>query len=207
MYKGITLDVHKGINMLTKNESKVLGMLLMRFKEEYSINQIAKKCGLSPNGAMKIARKFENLGILKVKKIANISSYQINFENQKTKSILELALIPDLEGRVKFRMEDLRELKEVSDICIIFGSYIQEKKEPNDLDVFFVVKEKNFEKYKELSRKIYKTIPIKVQDVLQTEEDLKNNILEHDNVITEIFRKGIILWGQDKIINLIENAR
>jgi hypothetical protein len=193
--------------MITKNESKVLRMLLMAFGEDYSINYISKECNLAPNGAMKILRKFERLGVLRVKKVANISSYKINFDNPRTKSMLELALIPEIAGRVKFRMEDLILLKEITEICIIFGSYIEEKKNPNDLDIFFVIKEKNFEEYNELSKKIYKTIPVKVQDVLQTEEDLRKNIVKHDNVIIEIFRKGVILWGQDKLIKLIENGR
>jgi len=179
----------------------------MAFGEDYSINYISKECNLAPNGAMKILRKFERLGVLRVKKVANISSYKINFDNPRTKSMLELALIPEIAGRVKFRMEDLILLKEITEICIIFGSYIEEKKNPNDLDIFFVIKEKNFEEYNELSKKIYKTIPVKVQDVLQTEEDLRKNIVKHDNVIIEIFRKGVILWGQDKLIKLIENGR
>ena len=193
--------------MITKNESKVLRMLLMALGENYSINYIAKQCNLSPNGALKILKKFESLGVLKLKKVANISSYKINFDNNKTKSILELTLIDEISGRLKFRMEDLNQLKNITDICIIFGSYIEEKKNPNDLDIFFVIKEKNFDRYKELSKKIYQTIPIKVQDVLQTEEDLNKNIIKEDKVITEILRKGVILWGQDKIIKIIENGR
>jgi predicted nucleotidyltransferase len=193
--------------MITKNESKVLRMVLMAFGEEYSINQIAKQCNLAPNGAFKILKKFENAGVLVVRKIANINSYHINFENPKTRSMLELALIDEVFGRVKFRMEDLKTLKDITEVGVIFGSYIGEKKDPNDLDIFFAIKEKNFDKYKELSRKIYQTMPLKVQDVLQTEEDIRKNIIKHDNVIIEIFRKGIVLWGYDKIIEIIENAR
>jgi hypothetical protein len=193
--------------MITKNESKVLRMILMALGEDYSINYISRECSLAPNGALKILRKFERLGVLKVKKVANISSYKINFENNKTKSMLELALISEISGKLKFRMDDLTPLKDISEMCIIFGSYISEKQQPNDLDIFFVIKEKNFDKYTELSKKIYKTIPIKVQDVLQTEEDIIKNINKKDKVIMEIFRKGIILWGQENLIKLIENGR
>ncbi|MCX6750475.1 MAG: hypothetical protein NTZ83_03385 [Candidatus Pacearchaeota archaeon] len=179
----------------------------MAFGEDYSINYISRGCGLAPNGAMKILKKFESLGVLKLKKVANISSYKINFDNNKTKSILELSLIYEISGKLKFRMEDLKPLKDIAEICIIFGSYTDEKKQPNDLDIFFVIKEDNFDKYKTLSRKIYQTIPIKVQDVLQTKEDLNKNIINKDKVIIEIFRKGVILWGYDKVINIIENGR
>jgi len=40
--------------------------------EEDSINQIARKCKIAPNGTLKILKKFEREGILKFKKIANI---------------------------------------------------------------------------------------------------------------------------------------
>jgi DNA-binding Lrp family transcriptional regulator len=193
--------------MITKNESKVLRMVLMAFEEDYSINHIAKQCNLTPNGTLKILKKFESLGVLKLKKVANINSYKINFTDNKTKSILELSLIPEISGKLKFRMEDLKPLKDISEICIIFGTYIDEKKQPNDLDIFFVIKEEDFDKYKTLSRKIYQTIPIKVQDVLQTKKDLNKNILKKDKVIMEIFRKGVILWGYDKAIKIIENGR
>jgi len=179
----------------------------MAFGEDYSINYIAKQCNLTPNGTFKILKKFENLGVLKLKKVANINSYKINFTDNKTKSILELSLIPEISGKLKFRMEDLKPLKNITEICIIFGSYIDEKKQPNDLDIFFMIKKENFDKYKILSRKIYQTMPIKVQDVLQTKEDLNKNIINKDKVVMEIFRKGVILWGYDKSIKIIGDEK
>jgi len=110
--------------MLTKNEKKVLRLLLTAFDRESSINNIAKECSLAPNGAYKILKKFEEEGILKVKKIANIKSYSINFDDEKTDNILELALMPKLEGRIKYRREDLKGLKEITKACILFGSIL-----------------------------------------------------------------------------------
>jgi len=191
--------------MLTANEKKILKMLLTTFGENYSINQIAKKCSITPNGTLKILRKFEKEGILESKKIANISSYSINFKNEKTKSILELALISDLTGKLKFRHEDLKQLKEITKACIFFGSYINSKREPNDLDILFIIDKKSFNSYKEKSLQIYKTIPVKVHDVLQTEEDFSKNIKNKDKVVLETLKTGIILWGYKKIIELIEN--
>lgn len=190
--------------MLTDNEKNVLKMLFIAF-EDYSINYIAKKCRLTPNGALKILRKFEKEGILKSKKIANINSYSINFENEKTKSILQLVLIPELKARLKSRYEDLKELKKITKACLIFGSYIDLKKDPNDLDILIILDKNNFNVYKSETSRLFKTIPIKVHDVLQTEEDFKNNLIKKDKVILEILKTGTILWGQDKIIDLIKD--
>ena len=63
-----------------------------------------------------------------------------------------------------------------------------------------------FKKYKEKSSIIYKTIPVKVHEILQTKEDLKENILKKEEIIIEILKTGIILWGYKDIIEIIENG-
>src|SRR3989344_1040088 len=191
--------------MITENEKNVLKMLLYAFGESYSINRIAKECDLAPNGALKILRKFEKESILKFRNIGNMKSYSLNFEDEKTKNILKLALIPELEGRLKYRAGDLKHLKELTDACIIFGSYADLKKEPNDIDLFFIIKDRKFNDYKKESVLVYKTMPIKAHDVLQTDKDVAKNLKKKDKVIIEILKTGIILWGYDMIINIIEN--
>lgn len=193
-------------NMLTLNEKKVLRMLLTAFDTDYSINNIAKECGIAPNGAYKILKKLEKEGILKEKSIANIKSYKINFANEKTTNILELAMMQELEGRIKFRLEDFKALKGIAKTCIIFGSYLNPKKHPNDLDILFILGKDNFKEYKKTLEGIRDIVPAKIHDVLQTEQDLKNNIINKDKVILEILRKGTILWGQKTIIEVIKNV-
>jgi len=190
--------------MITENEKNVLRMLFATF-DDYSINEIARQCNLAPNGAFKILGKFEDEGILKSKNIANIKSYSLNFENEKTRNILKLALIPELKSRLKFRFEDLKPLQEISKACVIFGSYAGLKKEPSDMDIFFIINKQKFNEFKKKLRIIYKTIPIKVHDILQTEEDFEYNLRKRDKIILEILKKGVILWGFDEIIKIVEN--
>jgi len=190
--------------MLTKNEKKVMRMLFASLGEPYSINQIARECNLAPNGAFKILKKFEKEGIITAKGIANIKSYSLNFENEKTKNILKLALIPELEGRVKYRAEDLNPLKDVVKVCIIFGSYITSKKEPNDLDLLFIFKKESYSKYQELLEQAKRVIPLKLHDVIQTEEDFASN-LRKNKISFGILKNGVVLWGHDELINIIQN--
>ena len=190
--------------MITDNEEKVLRMLFSAFGQDYSINEIARQCNLAPNGALKILRKLENEGILKAKKIANIKSYSLDFGSEKTKHIIKLALIAELSGKLKFRYEDLKKLKDISLACIIFGSYL-DSKEPNDIDIFFIIDKEKFNRFKHEAMNIYKIIPIKVHEVLQTEEDFSENLRKKDKVIMEIIKKGIVLWGYDKIIKEVED--
>jgi len=190
--------------MLTENEKKVLKLLLMKFDDEYSINEIARICSLTPNGALKILKKFEKESILIPKKIANIKSYSLDFNNEKTKNILELSLISELKGRLKFRREDLEPIKKTTILCIVFGSYV-DKKEPNDIDILFVIDKLKFKEYKKKTSEIFKTIPIKVHDVIQTKRDFKENIHKKNKVIINALKYGIIFWGYKEIIEFIEN--
>ncbi len=192
--------------MLTVNEKKVLRLLMVSSQSDYSINQIAKQCNLAPNGALKILKKFEQEGILKPKKIANILSYKINFDNEKTINVLELALIPELKGRIKYRLDDFAELKGITKSCVIFGSYVDLKKEPNDIDVLVVLSKEKYREYKRKLAALRDIVPVKIHDVVQTEEDLRENIIKDDKVITGILRSGAVLWGYKAIVKVIKDV-
>jgi len=192
--------------MLTNNEKKVLKFLIAAFDSDYSINNIAKGCNLSPNGTFKILKKLEKEGILKAKKIANIKSYKLNFENEKTDSILKLVLIQELNHRIKYRLSDLKGLKNITEACIIFGSYLNKNKKSHDLDILFILDKSRFKEYKKILSDIREIIPVKIHDILQTKNDFKNNILKKDRVILEILDKGVILWGQESIIKTIKDV-
>ncbi|MBU0761119.1 MAG: hypothetical protein KJ600_01740 [Nanoarchaeota archaeon] len=192
--------------MLTENEKKVLRYIAIHSKESPSINKVAKSCKITPNGAYKILKKFEGEGILKFKKISNIKSPFIDFKNNKSLNMLELALIPQItKNRIKYRNEDLEPLKKITEICALFGSYI-EKKEPNDLDVLFVFDKKNYAEYKEKLNKVREITPIEIHDIIQTKKDLFNNIKNEDKTIINILEKGMILWGQNILVKVIKNA-
>lgn len=193
--------------ILTVNEKRVLRFLATSIGKDYSINDIAKTCRLTPNGAHKLLTKLEKEGVLKPKQIANLKSYKLDFENEKTSRVLELALMPDtLEGRVKLRAEDLKLLKATANACVLFGSYITTKKEPGDLDVLFILKRGGLESYKKALSKVQDIVPVKIQDVVQTIDDIERNLKRGDPIVAEALRNGIILWGFDVLARVIKNA-
>ena len=193
--------------MITNNEKKILKFLLAHFNNDYSINEIAKKCGLAPNGAYEILKKFGEKEILLPKKIANLKSYKINFNSRETNKLLELALIPDYrESKIKYRYNDLKPLEDMTNLCILFGSYITKKEKPNDIDILFVIKKSDYKKYSETLEKVKIILPLKLHDVIQTKEDLIKNIKKEEKLIIEIISEGIVLWGHEFLIEVIKNA-
>lgn len=194
--------------MFTINERKVLRFLMTSFNH-HSINDIAKECGLAPNGAYKILKKLERLDIIYFEDIGKIKSYKINFNNKLTLSYLEIALTDEKinEAKIRIRIKDLNEIKHICKAAIIFGSYITDKKNPNDIDILFIFEKDKFDIYQEKLEKVKEIIPYSVHDVIQTPTDLVNNLKEKDKVIIEIIRKGVILWGHRIIVRSVKNAQ
>lgn len=193
--------------MLTQNQKRVLRFLATRLGKDQSINEVAKACSIAPNGAYKILAKLEREGVLKAKQVANIKSYTLNFEHEKTVRVLELALIPDtLEGRIKARADDLQPLKPLTQACVLFGSYITAKQRPGDLDILFILERTNFEAYKQALAKVQDRVPVHVQDVVQTRNDIAQNLKKNDPVVIAALRHGVVLWGFDALVKAIKHA-
>ena len=194
--------------MITNNEKKILKFLLINFNSDYSINEIARKCGLAPNGAYEILKKFEQKEVLSSKKIANSKSYKINFNSIEANKLLELVLIPDYkELKIKYRYNDLKPLENITNLCILFGSYITKKEKPNDIDILFVIKKGDYKKYSEVLEKVKRILPLKLHDVIQTKEDLTKNIKKGEKLIIQALSEGAILWGHEFLIEVIKNAK
>ena len=193
--------------LLTENERKVLRLLASTPGKEDSINQVAKNCSMTPNGVYKLLTKLEKEGILKVKPIANIKAYKLNWEEEKTIRVLELAFIPTrLEGRVKMRADDLKLLKTATKASLLFGSYITSKSQPTDLDVLFIIERKDYESYKKVLTQVQDITPIRIQDLVQTREDLVRNIKKGDPVIANALQKGTVLWGTNVLVEAMKDA-
>ncbi len=191
--------------MMTENERKVLRFLLANFSEDYSINEISRQCNLVPNGAFKILKKFEKKNITAPKKVANIKSYKLNFDSPEAIKILELVLMPEYkEKRIRYRHDDLKSLQETAQMCIIFGSYVTQKENPNDIDILFVFKKEDYNKYQSLLQRVKLIIPLKVHDVIQTKGDFVKNI--RTDLSKKIIRNGEVLWGQEFLVRLIKNV-
>ncbi len=194
--------------MLTQNEKNILKFLMTSFNH-YSINDISKENKLAPNGAYKILKKLEKLGVAYSTNIGKIKSYKINFKNKLTINYLEIALSDERihDAKIKIRIQDFKELMAICKAAVIFGSYINEKKKPNDIDIVFVIDKDKYKEYKNILEKIKEIIPYKIHDVIQTPQDVANNLKEQDKIIINAIRNGVVLWGYDIIAGCVKNAQ
>ncbi len=200
------ITIHQRCIMLTVNEKKVIRYLLVNFNIDKSINEVAKDCHLSPNGAHKILQKLEAEKVLYQKNIANIKSFKLTCGSLKAKRIIEWSFMDKIEGRLEHRYKDFLPLQKVAEIGIAFGSYVTAKKIPEDFDLMLVIDKSQFTEYKKTIKMVQEVVPLKIHDVIQTKSDFINNLRQDNKVIKKALQEGIVLWGHEQLIEVLSNV-
>lgn len=198
------------MNMAISNKDKILNFLL-RNTEQYNINQIAKILKLSVGSVHKILKSLEERKILNLKQLGNASYYSLNLDKIETIKYCELVLIEEKNNLLsnnktaKIYVQDLEKYDSKS--IILFGSILNKEDQAKDVDVLFIIKNK--EQIKEINNfclEISKIRTKKVNPLIMEEKDLILNIKNKNNAILDIVKTGIILKGEEVFIKSIKNA-
>jgi len=189
---------------ITNNEMLFVLSIFKSPEKEYNASNMAQHLGISPMGALKIAKRLEKESILKSKQIGKARIYQINMKNDYAKDYIKFLLKREAErapAYVKVWIRELRKIKN-ADIGILFGSVLR-KKEANDIDTLLVTNQKRFSKLKKEVEDIDLINIKKLHSMYQSKKDVKANIKKEDKAVLNAI-KGIVAFGEDKLINLIE---
>lgn len=192
---------------ISENELKTLNFLIRHFTEKYSINQLAKKLGITPKGLHKLLKRLEENNIVKPEKLANAVFYKINFASDLARKSAELSLFENIKlPYARVQAKDLDSLREFVLAAVLFGSVLKKGDKAGDIDVLLVFEKKNYQKVKKEVDEIQKIKPKHIQIVMQTPKDLINNLKKPDKVLLEILRTGKVLWGCEVIVSSIKEV-
>lgn len=189
---------------ITNNEMLFVLCILKSPGNVYNTSNIAKIIGISPMGALKIARRLEKENIIKSKEIGKARIYKLNFQNDYVKHYIKFLLKRESEqapAYIKMWVNELRKIKN-ADAAILFGSILRAKK-ANDIDVLLVTSQERFSKLKQEIEKINIINIKKIHPMYQCEMDIKKNIDDSDKALLNAI-KGLVIFGEDKIIDLLE---
>ena len=75
------------MNDITNNEMLFVLSIFKSPEKEYNANNMAKHLGISPMGALKIAKRLEEENILKSRQIGKARIYKINMKNNYAKEL------------------------------------------------------------------------------------------------------------------------
>lgn len=197
--------------MLPANLIKIVEFLFRNIPNKFNVNQIARDLKISVGSAYKILKSLEKKGVLISKRVGNGIYYALNFDNKEAANITELVLMESRNKSLKKNLhasiyaKDLKDAEKLSKAIILFGS-ILDTKDAKDVDVLFIIGKGKSKAVEDFCMKLSNLRPKRVNPLIMTMADFKCNIKKQDRVIADILRKGIILFGEDRIINTLRGV-
>lgn len=166
---------------LSDNEFSVINFLVRNFTERLTIRNIAQKLNFSAAGVFNILKKLEKHNIVAGEKLGTGLFYSINLENKIAKHLAGIVLLYSEEKIEKINVEQLKQAN-----AAIFDrkSLLLITDNITVLDI---------------------SIP-NVEVVAKTEDEVVGLIRKKEPAITQLLKKGAVLFGEDKVVEIIKNC-
>lgn len=166
---------------LSDNEFSVLNFLVRNFTERLTIRNIAQKLDFSAAGVFNILKKLEKNNIVVGEKLGTGLFYSINFENKIAEHLAAIVLLYSDERIEKINIEQLKQAK-----AAIFDK-------------------KNLLLITDNVTVLDISIP-NIDVIVKTEDEIIGLLRKKDSEILQLLKKGIVLFGENKIVEIIKNC-
>jgi len=191
---------------LTKKERETVLILFKDYTDYYNANSISKILNISHVGAQKILKRLLQENLLISKTIGKSIIYKLNF-NDTYVSQLVAFLLADEANTFKRWKEEFKELFKKERIIMLFGSTVKDYAHANDIDLMIVLKNKEIKQVHVVLKKKEKILPKKLHAIKLTHQDLLENLKKRDKAMVDIVKNAIILYGQEKYVEILKNAQ
>lgn len=196
--------------MLTKTQIEIMKIFASKINNKFSIKQISEILN-KPYPLIHGSTKLLIEGIFLLKDDKNLISlnYKDNFQ---TLSYIESLRSEDFirDKTLKLFIKDLFEkIKDDFFVFLIFGSSI-ESKEPRDIDILFIVQDKErINKIEKAISNIASNFSKKFDINVISSESAYEMFSKRDsvNVLNETLNKHILLFGAENYYRILKNAR
>ena len=194
--------------MFPLNLTKIVEFLFRNTPNRFNVNQISRELKISVGSAYKILKSLEKKSVLVSQKIGNGIYYVLNLDNKEAENITELVLMESRNkslsknSHASIYAKDFKDREKLSKAIILFGS-ILEGKDAKDVDVLFIIDKGKSKAVEDFCMKLSNLRPKRINPLLMTMADFKENIKKQDRVITDILKKGVILFGEEIVINIL----
>lgn len=191
---------------LTEKERETLLRLFKDFTAYYNANSISKILGISHVGAQKIFKRLLKDGIVADKQMGKSITYKPRLEDDYVCKLIEFLLADEANSKFKRWKEEFKELFKKDRIVVLFGSTVKNYETARDIDVMIVIDKKDYKEARKIINEKQELLPKRLHSIEITEQDLINNIKKRHEPIMDIVKNGIILYGQDKYVEVIKNV-
>lgn len=191
--------------MLT-NEQKALLTLFKDFTIDYNSRQLSAKISITPMGTLKVLRKLESKKFVKAKPFGKAIRFKVNFSSI-TSNYISYSLEEESQQALPRARRWITELQKFNftEIGILFGSVLNSENY-NDVDFLIVFSPRQQKKVKSVENEINALSNKKLHLIMQTKQDFISNIKSRNKVVLEAISKGIVVFGYNNLVKVIQNA-
>lgn len=190
---------------LTIKEREALLILFKEYTSFYNANSISKVLKISHVGAQKIFKRFKRENVVIDKKIGKSIIYKLNINDQHVRSLLTF-LLADEANNFKRWKDEFKELFQKDRIILLFGSAIKNYAQAHDIDLMVVMEQKEITEVNAILKKKEEVLPKEIHALKMTKHDLLENIKKKDKAMVDIVKNAIILYGQEKYVEVMANV-
>ena len=190
---------------LTPKEREALLILFKDFTIFYNANSISKVLQISHVGAQKILKRLLQENIMISKTIGKSITYKVNCNEDYVCQLLSF-LLADEANHFKRWKEEFKELFEGEQIVVLFGSTVKNYAHAQDIDIMVILEHNNIKEVNEVLKKKKGILPKKIHSLKLTAHDLLENLTRKDKAMVDIVKNGIVLYGQDKYIEIMKHV-
>ena len=166
---------------LSDNEFSVISFLVRNFTERLTIRNIAQRLGFSSAGVFNILKKLEKQNIVIGQKLGTGLFYQINFDSKIAEHLAGIVLLYSDEKLDKIENVQIKHSK----------AAILDKK-----NLLLLVDNVTIPEI---------SIP-NINIIAKTEDELVGLFRKRDPDTLQLLKKGVVLFGEDKIVEIIKNC-
>lgn len=190
---------------LTQKERKAILILFKDFTGFYNANSISKILGMSHVGAQKIFKRLLNENSLTSKKIGKSIIYKLRLEDDYISKLIAF-LLADEANNFKRWKEEFKGLFKKNRIVMMFGSSIKDYNKAKDIDIMIVMDKKDIKEINNILKEKQEILPKNLHAIKLTHKDLLGNLKKKNKAVIDIVKNAIIIYGQDKYVEIIKNV-
>lgn len=190
---------------LTKTERKALLILFKEFTTFYNANSISKILGISHVGAQKIFKRLLKENLLESKKIGKSITYKPKLDDDYASKLMAF-LLADEANNFKRWKEEFTGLFRKDMIIMMFGSAIKNYDKASDIDIMIVLHKRYIKEVNKILKEKEDILPKSLHAIKLTHKDLLENLKKKNKAMIDIVKNAVIIYGQDKYVEIIKNV-
>ena len=191
---------------LTEKERETLLILFKEFAACYNANSISKILKISHVGAQKIFKRLLKENLIEDKQIGKSIIYRLRLEDDYVCKLISFLLADEANSKFKRWKEEFKALFKKDRVVMLFGSAIKNYEAARDIDIILIIGKKDYKEVKKIMNEKQELLPKELHSIEMTEEDLIKNIKKREKAVMDAIKNGVILYGQDKYVEVIKNV-